>query len=132
MKTSSKLLWRRFCSRIEKEKKEGKNKREKRDDKMPKKEELPEAGEGNDLEDRWWNYRRLMVRVNKETPQQQVLRSKLYMNSIKKERNQSIEVLDSLIFWGSLHFVDKNGNLAKSKNIMPNYSCAPFLTHQVS
>ena len=73
-----------------------------------------------------------MVRVNKETSQQQVLRSKLYMNSIKKERNQSIEVLDSLIFWGSLHFVDKNGNLAKSKNIMPNYSCAPFLTHQVS
>ena len=39
---------------------------------------------------------------------------------------KKVKVLDSLIFWGSLHYVDKNRNPAKSKNIMSNYRCAAF------
>ena len=31
----------------------------------------------------------------------------------------NLKVLDSIIFWGSLHFVDQNKNLAKSKITMP-------------
>ena len=43
------------------------------------------------------------------------------LQSIKKKK-----VLDSLILWGALHFVDQNKNPAKSKITMPNYRCAPF------
>ena len=39
---------------------------------------------------------------------------------------KKVKVLDSLIFWGSLCFVDQNKNLAKSKNTMANFRCAPF------
>ena len=39
---------------------------------------------------------------------------------------KKVKVLDSLKFWGSLHFVDQNKNPAKSKNTMLNYRCASF------
>ena len=43
------------------------------------------------------------------------------------QSTKKVKVLDSLIYWGSLHFVDKNRNPAKSKNIMTTYRCIPFI-----
>ena len=42
------------------------------------------------------------------------------------QSTKKVKVLDSLKFWGSLHFVDQNKTPAKSKNTMLNYRCASF------
>ena len=46
-------------------------------------------------------------------------------------QQEKVKVLDSLIFWESLHFVAQNKNPAKSENTVPNFRCAPFRMHQV-
>ena len=45
---------------------------------------------------------------------------------ILQSTKKKVKVLDSLKFWGSLHFVDQNKNPVKSKNTMLNYRCASF------
>ena len=44
---------------------------------------------------------------------------------------KKVKVFDSLIFWGSLYFVNQKKNLAKSENTMPNFKCTPFRMHQI-
>ena len=47
-------------------------------------------------------------------------------STVLQSTKKILELSDSLIFWGSLHFVDQNQSLARSKSAMPNYRCAPF------
>ena len=54
------------------------------------------------------------------------LGTKNNLESTILQSTKKVKVLDSIIFWGSLHFVDQNKNPAKSKNTMPNFRCAPF------
>ena len=48
------------------------------------------------------------------------------VSKILQSTKKNKKFIDSLIFWASLHFVDQNKNLAKSKIAMPNYRCTPF------
>ena len=71
------------------------------------------------------NYKCTPISIN-ASDTTEYLGTKTNLASTILQSTKKVKVLDSLIYWGSLHFVDKNRNPAKSKNIMPNYRCAPF------